>query len=275
MSFSDIASLCSSIVAVVTAASTLTFYLSRKHKVKRYIIDAISVVLITITLFSTIFAITAYATHPRIIVNKQTGISLPGRPAPTYSSSSQNDNVTPTPISTNYSALQPGPGCDKGGGTWTSQGIDNIACGTTLTINPPNSRGYLYLQLPNNKAFLPNNTIGIATALAGYGDTVGNCIGLAEQDANSGFLVEYCHSGKWSIYSVSNGGAINQTLDQGLTSTRATEKISLTFMGNKLSFSIDGEVHSVSISPIQPIKVAVTFFGSGEQVTITNFSYTA
>jgi hypothetical protein len=185
--------------------------------------------------------------------------------------------VTPGGISSSYTATQPGPGCDTNGGTWTPQGISKITCGTTIYVNTANSRGYLYLQLPNNKAFSSNNNIGISGTLQNYGDSVGNCVGLAEQDANTGFLVEYCNDGRWYIYSISSGGAIVKTLDKNITSTRTSEQISLTLKGTTLSFSIDSEIHTVSISPIQPTKVAITFFagGGGESVPITNFSYTA
>ena len=186
-------------------------------------------------------------------------------------------SLTPTvqPSSTNnYSALEPGPGCDKNGGTWTPQGLANIDCGTRISLISANTRGYLFLQLPNNKAFSPNNKIGIIGSPASY-----QCIGLDEQDANTGFLGEYCGDGHWSIYTISStDGSIVQTLDKNLTSTRSTVDISLAINGNKLSFSIDNEMHEVSLpSPMQPAKVAITdsvTCNCGSTMTVNNFSYT-
>ena len=188
--------------------------------------------------------------------------------------STTNATTTPGGVSNSYSATQPGPGCDTNGGTWTPQGISKITCGTTIYVNSPNSRGYLYLQLPNNKAFSSNNSIGITGTLQNNGDSVGNCVGLAEQDANTGFLVEYCNDGRWYIYSISSGGAIVQTLAKNITSTRTSEQISLTLKGTTLSFSIDNEIHNISISPIQPTRIAITYFAGvyGGNVPITNFS---
>jgi hypothetical protein len=192
---------------------------------------------------------------------------------PTLTDTSTTTSSTPTPGSTgNYSATQPGPGCDTNGGTWTPQGISKITCGTEISISS-NSRGYLYLQLPNNQAFSSNNSIGITATLSGSND----CVGLAEQDANTGFLVEYCNDGRWLIYSISSGGAIVKTLAQSLTSTRTTEQISLTLKGTTLSFSIDNEVHKINVSPIQPTRVAITYstsYSYGGRVPVTNFSYT-
>jgi len=180
--------------------------------------------------------------------------------------------TNPTTSSTSYTAIQPGPGCDTSGGTWTPQDISNITCGTQLSVNG-NTRGYLYLQLPNNKAFSANNVIGVSSSVNGGGE----CIALAEQGTNSGYLAQFCGDGNWSIYSISNGGAIVQTLAKNLTSTRANEQLSLTIKGNTLSFSIDTEVHNVTITAIQPTKVAIAFAAGyyGGSTTVTNFSYTA
>ncbi len=205
----------------------------------------------------------------------QTATSTPPTSVPTGSTSVPTGSTTATPpISSSYSATQPGPGCDTNGGTWTPQGISKITCGTQLSVNSSNSRGYLYFQLPNNEAFSSNNSIGI-TGNVGEGGP--DCVGLAEQDANRGFLAEYCGGGQWSIYSISSsGGAIIQTLDKGLTSTRTSEQLLLTLKGTTLSFSIDTEVHTINVSPIQPTKVAITLITSyyGVTTTVTNFSYT-
>jgi hypothetical protein len=170
----------------------------------------------------------------------------------------------------NYSAKQPGPGCDTNGGIWTPQGISEIICGTQVSVSSTNAMGYLYFQLPNNKAFSLKNKISILGQPAN-----GQCIGLAEQGVNTGFLVQYCGSGAWSIFSISSKGAIIQTLDQNITSIRSTTNISLTFNGTVLSFSIDTEVHRITISPIQPSKVAITYSSIyGGIITTNSFVYT-
>lgn len=173
-----------------------------------------------------------------------------------------------------YTALQPGPGCDTSGGTWTPQDISSINCGTQLSVNG-NTRGYLYLQLPNTKAFSASNIIGVSGNL-GSGSP-GYCVGLAEQGASTGYLVEYCADGSWFVYSISSGGAVVQTKAKSLTSIRTGEQLSLTIKGSLLSFSIDTEVHTIAITPIQPTRVAITFATGyySSNVTVTNFSYTA
>lgn len=196
---------------------------------------------------------------------------------PTDTSTTQT-GTTPTVIATSptnsansYTAIQPGPGCDTSGGTWTPQSITGITCGTQISVKG-GTRGYLYLQLPGNKAFSANNVIGIS----GTDQSDNDCIGLAEQGANSGYLAEFCGNGDWYIYSISSGGAVVQTLAKNITSTRPNEQLSLTFKGSTLSFSIDTEVHTVNITAIQPTKVAVTSYASyyDSNETVTNFSYT-
>ena len=183
--------------------------------------------------------------------------------------------VGPGPV-TSYSAPQPGPGCDQNGGTWSPSpagAISNISCGTTLTIGTDETRGYLTLQLPGNKPFSATNRIEVVGSLENYGSTT--CIGLAEQDANKGYLVEYCYNGQWSIYSISGSGTVVKTLASNITSQRQQEDISLTLQGSTLTFAIDTEIHTINVSPIQPIKVAITAYatGSSEQIPFNNFSY--
>jgi hypothetical protein len=181
---------------------------------------------------------------------------------------------TSTPASNNYAAIQPGPGCDTNGGTWLPQGVNNIACGTTITNSAPNSQAYLYFQLPNNEGFASKNKLSIAGGNLAYLNSY-NCIGLAEQNATTGILVDYCGNGKWYIYSISNTGAIIKTLQESVTSTRATEVISLALQDTSLSFSIDAETHTISIAPIQPTKIAIAVFEtSGNGTLVNNFSYT-
>ncbi|MGB8348762.1 MAG: zinc-ribbon domain-containing protein [Ktedonobacteraceae bacterium] len=197
---------------------------------------------------------------------------------PTSTTSSSTPGTTPTtsgsPLNS-YSATQPGPGCDTGGGTWTPQSITQITCGTQISINPSDTRGYLYLQLPGNQPFAASNTIGVTGAINDYSDSTGNCVGLAELGANAGYLVEYCNSGGWNIYSISSTGAVVKTLANNITSTRSSTQISLSLKGTTLTFTIDSEVHTITVSALQPTKVAVTYFagGGGEYVTVTNFSY--
>lgn len=182
------------------------------------------------------------------------------------------------PASTAYSASQPGPRCDTGAGVWTPQDIGNITCGTQITINSAGTLGYMYFQLPNNAAFSSNNEISIAGGPLLNGNFFGyNCLGLAEQDTNTGILGEYCGNGNWSINVISSAGAIIKTLASGLTSTRASEQLSLIVNGTTVSFSIDNEVHKINISSIQPAKVAI-MFSQGmrpENISVQNFSYLA
>lgn len=212
------------------------------------------------------------------------------QPAPTsvvtqaVQSTSTSAATQPTPAATtsppnSYSATQPGPGCDLSGGTWNPAGpIGNIQCGTRITINANQGRGYLYLALPANAAFSPGNTVSIASTMGYDGYTsVNTCGGLAEQDANTGFLVEYCNNGQWSVYSISSAGAIIKTLASGITSTRTNEELSLALSGNTLAFTIDTEVHKLTVVPIQPVKVGIEVYcqGAGNSITVNNFSYLA
>ena len=266
---------------------------------KKGIIAILAVVVVVILVGAVVAGIFAYTSHntassksgsssatqgttatPAATTNSSSATQgTTATPAATANSSSATPSITATPAVTAnaYSAIQPGPGCDTNGGTWTPQDIGKITCGTQITINSSNSRGYLYLQLPNNQPFSSNNTIGITGGLNGYSDSVGNCVGLAEQGVKSGFLVEYCYDGRWYIYSISSTGAIVQTLAKNITSTRTSEQLSLALKGTSLSFTIDSEVHIINVSPLQPTKVAITYFagGGGESVTVTNFSYTA
>src|SRR6266571_2350790 len=250
---------------------------------KKGIIAILAVVVVVILVGAVVAGIFAYTSHNTASSKSGSSSATQGTtatPAATANSSSATPGMTATPAVTAnaYSAIQPGPGCDTNGGTWTPQDIGKITCGTQITINSSNSRGYLYLQLPNNQPFSSNNTIGITGGLNGYSDSVGNCVGLAEQGVKSGFLVEYCYDGRWYIYSISSTGAIVQTLAKNITSTRTSEQLSLALKGTSLSFTIDSEVHIINVSPLQPTKVAITYFaggGGGESVTVTNFSYTA
>jgi hypothetical protein len=217
---------------------------------------------------------TANTTTPTTVATNTSGTTPTTAPT-----TSQTPDATPTTAPTvpsssnNYSALQPGPGCDKNGGTWNPQGLGSITCGTQITVSTSDTRGYLYFQLPNNKAFSANNKIGVI----GDPSSSYECLGLEEQDANSGFLVGYCGDGHWSIYSISpTDGSIVQTLDKNLTSTRDKVNISLSLKGSTLSLSIDSEVHEVSITPIQPTKVAITYNSryTSDSITVNNFSYT-
>jgi hypothetical protein len=99
---------------------------------------------------------------------------------------------------------------------------------------------------------------------------------LAEQDANIGFLAEYCGDGSWFVDKISNDGSIIQTLSKSLTSTRQNVNLGLTLDGTTLTISIDQEEHQVTgLTLIQPVKVAITYFTDvvGYTITTTNFSY--
>ncbi len=197
---------------------------------------------------------------------------------PTLSPTTTTTTQPPTSSPDNYLATQPGPTCDKNGGTWTpNSSISGIQCGTSITIGANQARGYLSLTLPDNKAFVSNNKISV-TSTVGYdtNSNLLNCAGLAEQDANSGYLVEYCNNGAWFIYSISNTGAIVDTLDKSITSIRHQEQLGLTLKGTELTFSIDTETHNFTISPIKPTSVSITAYCAYANygITTTNFSYT-
>jgi hypothetical protein len=218
---------------------------------------------------------TAIPTTPVPAV-QATGTVLPDTPTVTATGT-----VVPTTSvpgsSDNYSAAAPGPGCDTNGGAWTpSSIIDNITCGTSITLSTSQSQGYLYLQLPPGEAFAASNTISInGSSLGNYADS-SDCLGLSEQDASQGFLAEYCGNGGWFIYSISNAGAIIKALDSSITSTRQSENLSLTLKGNTLTFMIDTEVHIFNITAIQPTKVAIVgnVAYTGNDISFQNFSYT-
>ena len=187
-----------------------------------------------------------------------------------------NPTATAPASVTGYSASLPGPGCDTRGGIWTPKGLDGISCptqsGTALVINATGARGYLYLQLPNNQAFAPNNTLSISAALGenanGY---QAKCVGLAEVDANAGFSAEFCNTGQWFIYSISSDGSILQTLDKNVSNTLTSANISLRISGSTLTFSINGTpADAISITPIQPTRVAIVYdcvgYGAGSTI---------
>lgn len=79
--------------------------------------------------------------------------------------------AAPTSPSSTYSATQPGPGCDKNGGTWTPQGISNLTCGTQISGSSNTVPGYLSLQI----APIQPTKVAIAyIATAGGSITVSN-----------------------------------------------------------------------------------------------------
>ena len=224
-------------------------------------------------------ATSAQGTHP-------TGTAVAGATAPAGANPTATAPASSAGI---YSASLPGPGCDTNGGIWTPKGLDGISCpsqsGTELVINASGARGYLFLQLANNQAFTPNNTISIAGTLgdnaSGY---QAKCVGLAEVDANTGFSAEFCNTGQWFIYSISSGGSILQTLAKNVSNTLTAAAISLTIKGSMLTFSLNGApVDALSMAPLQPIKVAIVYdcvgYGAsstinGNYVLVTGFSYT-
>ena len=199
--------------------------------------------------------------------------ATPGATVTTGATATPGATPTPGATTANYAAPQPGPGCDTGGGTWTPQDVNNISCGTTVSPTASGTWGYLYLQLPGNAPFSANNKITVSDGNINSG--YGRCVGLAEQDANTGFLVSYCDSGTWTIASISNKGTIIRTLSTNVTSTRSTTTISLALVNNTLTFTIDAETHQVTVSPLQPVKVAIAYYDSGylQSISTNNFSY--
>jgi hypothetical protein len=197
-------------------------------------------------------------------------------PGATRTPGANPTTTTSTSSTSGYSASLPGPGCDTRGGIWTPKGLDGISCptqsGTELVINTTGARGYLYFQLPNNQAFAPNNTSTITATLGensnGY---QAKCVGLAEVDANTGFSAEFCNTGQWFIYSISNDGSILQTLDKNVSNTLTGANISLTIRGSTLAFSVNSApVDAISITPIQPTRIAIVYdcVGYGANSTI-------
>jgi hypothetical protein len=247
------------------------------------------VLLVTAVIFAGMTALLlTHRSVPLVEIGGSTSIATPVGSTPTISGTPTE--VTSTTTSTNnYSAALPGLGCDTNGGTWTEQGLDGISCpnstGTELVINASGTRGYLYLQLPNDRAFLSSNTISVTSTL---GDNANGyqtkCVGLAEQDVNTGYSAEYCNNGQWFIASISSGGVILQTLHKSVTTTMTTVEISLTFQKTTLSFSVDNNiVDTIGISSIQPAKVAIVYdcvgYGAGSTIggnylLVSGFSYT-
>ena len=234
--------------------------------------------------------ILATATTTLFLTRPQLGSTAPGptatqpiqHPTPTPTSTvvatptASQATSTQTQTSNNYSAPQPGPGCDTNGGTWTPQGIGNITCGTQVTPAANGTWGYLYLQLPNNQAFATSNKTNVTGTL----DNSSECVGLAEQDTNTGFLAAYCADGTWSISSISNKGIITRTLQNSVTSTRRETTISLALNGTTLIFTIDTEAHQLTVPALQPTKVAIAYDINSTcnhcfipTITTNNFSY--
>lgn len=214
-----------------------------------------------------------------------TGTPVPGA---TRTPGANPSATAPASSTSGYSASLPGPGCDTRGGIWTPKGLDGISCptqsGTALVINATGARGYLYFQLPNNQAFAPNNTSTITATLGensnGY---QAKCVGLAEVDANTGFSAEFCNTGQWFIYSISNDGSILQTLDKNVSNTLTGAKISLSISGSTLTFSVNSApVDAISMTPIQPTRIAIVYdcvgYGAnstigGNSLLVNNFTY--
>jgi len=272
------------------AASGLSIYeFLKKHKASGTIYAVVAVALILAAFFvailpslsgSAVSGSNKPGNTPTSTISSQQGTTV--TTVPTTSATiapTQNPTTTPTPT-LDYSAAQPGPGpqCDTNGGIWTEKALNQIKCvsGTEISSNY-NSLGYLYLQLPNNATFSSNNKISIMGGNLSY-VTGSVCLGLAEQGTSTGVLGEFCGNGGWFIYSLSSTGVITQSpLNQGITSVRTSEEISLTLQGNTALFSIDTETYKATISSIQPVKVGITSFNETPNnyntITITNFSY--
>jgi len=249
--------------------------------------------------------IVAWCNHPSTIppIPNPTGTSI-SRSLPTATNTSSAVVVTPSPVvptptptPTPYSATEPGFHCDSNGGVWSArpQNIDGVNCpnatGTQLVINTSGTRGYLYFQqLPHNQPFSSNNAVSITGVLGGTASGYATkCVGLAEQDTNTGYLVEYCNTGAWFVASISGGGGILNKLETGTIAAETTAKISFTLEGGKLSFSIDGNepnnvIDTTNISSLQPIEVAIVYdcvgYGAyqaigGNYLLVHDFSYTA
>lgn len=186
-------------------------------------------------------------------------------PTATLSSPSPTPSPTATPAPTSdYSAAQPGPGCDTNRGTWTPQGISGVTCGTWVNTSPQYSWGYLFFQLPNNTSFAANNEISVT--ISNIDSLNSSCIGLAEIGSTTGYMASYCQNNanpNWTIYSVSNQGTIIQSLSTNATSNRTNTTLLLSMVNNTLKFAIDTESHQISIASFQPTKVAIAFYNNG------------
>src|SRR5579859_460053 len=115
-------------------------------KVATLVLFISTVVFATTTLLAYNHIINPPAAKPTPIATQAPQQTTTG-PAPTSASTSSSMSTVQPSTSNNYSALQPGPGCDKNGGTWTPQGLGDITCGTTVSPSSANIRGYLFLQL--------------------------------------------------------------------------------------------------------------------------------
>jgi hypothetical protein len=220
------------------------------------------------------------------ITATSTGAPLSPTSSSTGTPNTGSASANKTPITTSYLATDPGTGCDTGGGTWDAEGFSlPFTCETKISEDASSKRGYLYFSLPNSEAFSSKNRIGVTGKFIEYGQ---HCVGLAEENASTGYLGEYCNDGGWFIYSISSAGAILGTLKKGITAASPdgnvifSQDIAMTLQGTTLSFSIGaGETHSITISPIQPSKVAITFYCRAQagfdpaSIQVNNFSYTA
>jgi len=83
MSFSELITSVSGIVALVSAIAAAVQFFSKNAKNKQEMIKAGIIATLSITIISGSIALTTGLARPVVAVNHQTGISLPGRPAPT------------------------------------------------------------------------------------------------------------------------------------------------------------------------------------------------
>lgn len=291
------------LIAILTPAIAIIRFISTLNKPPKtekllYIITVFLTVLLIAGTCGVIYMLPPSSQSP---TPANTVASSSSSPSPTVTSATTGASLSPTssatgvpntaPVSanktpittsststpTNYSAPQPGPGCDTGGGTWSSQGLNPFACGQPINPVSTGIWGYLSLQLPNNVAFSANNTITITGSPFGDQRWVA-CIGLAEIGASTGYLAAFCGNGLWSVYTISNNGTIIQPLKNNVpTSLRASTTISLTLSRNMLLFTVDTEHYQIPVSPIQLTKIAIGIEKNPGcdtcSVSPTNFSY--
>src|SRR5437763_13017848 len=98
MRFVDLTTVVSAIITVVTAVAAGVGYMSKNYKDRQAMAKVLVTALTTVALFSAIFGLGVFFARPQIAVNHYTGVSLPGRPAPTEPN--YNTVVVVTPPST-------------------------------------------------------------------------------------------------------------------------------------------------------------------------------
>jgi hypothetical protein len=210
----------------------------------------------------------------------------PAAPSPAAQASA-SPPAQPSSGSYTYSTPQPGPGCDKNGGTWAESNVHFSSGGCELEATAVNQYGFLNLTLPGGRAFTQNNTVSITGSLGNSGSGYSSaCIGLEENGPGDGYLASYCNDGDWHVYTTS-GEVVGHQLATGsipmggnnLTyqMTLALENGTLTLTFNNVNSPGAFKVADLNTAPFQPAQIGIGYQYGGYQVPApaTNFAYTA